>query len=94
MVAARRDVEEPRLPRFVIDGRDDGYVRQVCAAIVGCVQHINVARSHVRVLIDDSAHARAHRAQMHRHVGCVGNQPTLTVEDGAGKVQPLLDIHG
>ena len=39
------------------------------------------------------AHALAHRAQMHRHMRRVRHQAALGVEDRAGKIQPLLDVH-
>ena len=44
-------------------------------------------------VVQHGAHALAHRAEMHRHVRRVGHQEALGIEDGAGEVQPLLDVH-
>ena len=45
-----------------------------------------------QVFLQYLLHALAHRAQMHGNVGGVGNQIPACVEQGAGEVQPLLDI--
>lgn len=41
---------------------------------------------------DDLPDAGTHRAEMHRDVGRVGDQLPLGVEQGAGEVEPLLDV--
>ena len=95
VVAARADVEEDRRrPVVVEDGRDDGDVGQVRAAVVRVVQHVHVARLHrPGVLADHGLDRLAHRAQVHGHVRRVGDQVALGVEQRAGEVEPLLDVH-
>lgn len=39
-------------------------------------------------------HRLLHGAQMHRNVGGIGDQPPIGSEEGAGEVQPLLDVGG
>ena len=92
VMAARGCVEEPRLARLVKNGRDDGDVGQMGAAIVGRIQHEDIAGRHIGVLIDDGAYARAHRTEMHRHVRRIGNEAARPVEHGAGEVETFLDV--
>ena len=74
-------------------GGDHGDVGQVRAAVVGVVEHEDVARLHgPRVAADDHLDALAHRAQVHRHVRGVGDQLARRVEDRAGEVEALLDV--
>ena len=42
--------------------------------------------------IDDPPDAFAHRTQVHRDMRRVGDQRALRVEDGAGEVEPFLDV--
>ena len=98
---ARRD-EGRRLGVFVAieDRNDHRDVGQVRAAAIGIVEHIGVAapdaapvaRSAAR--LDDRADALAHRAEVHRDVRRIGDQRALRVEDRAGEIEPLLDVHG
>ncbi len=41
----------------------------------------------------DCPHAGPHRAQVHRHVRGVGDEAAAGVEQRAGEVEPLLDVH-
>ena len=72
---------------------DHGDVRQVGAAGVGVVERERLAGRELRVARRDRPHAGAHRAQVHRHVRRVGDQAAVGVEQGAGEVEPLLDVH-
>src|SRR5262245_5614228 len=63
------------------------------AAVVRVVQDINVARLYAaRVPADHRLNALAHRPQMHRHVRRVGDEIAFGVEEGAGEIEPLLDV--
>ena len=63
------------------------------AAIIGCVQRVDVARAHrAAVQIDDRLDRAIHRAEMHRHMRGVGDEMALRIEDGAGEIEPLLDV--
>ena len=44
-------------------------------------------------LADDGADALAHRAEVDRYVRRIGDQAAARVEQGAGEVEPLLDVH-
>ena len=93
VVAARAHVEGGLGRITHIDGGDHGHVRQVGAAVVGVIEHVHVTGLHAApVFADHGLDAFAHAAQVHRHVGSVGNQVTFGVEQGTGKVQPLLDV--
>ena len=95
MVTARRRVEEDFLAGVVEDRRHHGDVRQMRAAIIGCIQREHVARMDVSLVQADHRLDRAvHGAQMHRHMRGVGDQRAGAVEDRAGEVEPLLDVHG
>ena len=73
--------------------RHHGNIGQVRAAIVGCIQRKHVAGTDVALVeADDGFHGAVHGPQMHRHVRRIGDKRAGTVEDGAGKIQPLLDV--
>ena len=94
MVAARGDVEAG-LRRIVLHEHrhHDGDIGQVGAAGVGVVEREGLARLQVRMAVAHGADAGAHAAQVHRHVWRVGHQPAVGVEQGAGEVEPFLDVH-
>ena len=70
-----------------------GDIRQMRAAVIGGVDRVDVARRDAAlVLADDGLDGAVHRAEMHRHVRCVGNQRTLGVEHRAREIEPLLDV--
>ncbi len=95
MVAARADVEQYPFARLVEHGRDHRHIRQMGAAVVRIVEHVDIARVHAaRVGLHHGLDALAHGAQVHRHMGRVGDQVAFGVEDGAAKVQPFLDVDG
>ena len=84
-----------KLDLALVFGKDRGHHRnigQVGAAIIGRVEHVNVAGRHGRVLGDDRFDAAVHRPQMHRHVRGIGDQGAGRIEHRAGKVQPFLDV--
>ena len=64
------------------------------AATIGIIEHEDIARCDCSgVIRNDCLHARAHRTQMNRHVWRIGNQGAACIEDRAGKIEPLLDVH-
>ena len=93
VVPARGDVEENAFAGRVEDRRDHGHVGQMGAAVVRRVQHEHIAR-HDRALAlpGHGLDALAHGAEVHRDVRRVRHQVAFGVEDGTGKVEPLLDI--
>ena len=72
---------------------DHGDVGQMGAPGIGVIECEGLARFQRRMSGQHGAHAGSHGAQMHRHVGGVGDQSAAGVEQGAGKIQPLLDVH-
>ncbi|GBD41956.1 hypothetical protein HRbin39_01343 [bacterium HR39] len=75
------------------DRHDHRHVGKMRAAVVGVVQAVGVARLHgAAARADHRAHRFAHGAEVHRHVGRVGDEEAVAVEDGAGEIEPLLDI--
>ncbi len=78
------------------DHRDVGQMR---TAAVGIVQHISVAAldpapvPSLTARVDDRADALTHRTQVNRNVRRVGDQRAVAVEDRAGEIEPLLDVH-
>ena len=94
VMAAARDEEQDLLPRLVEDRRDDGDVRQVGAAVVGRVHHVDIAGLQgAAVLLQHRAHRLAHRAQVNRDMRRIGDQIAVGVEHRAGEIEPLLDVH-
>ena len=96
MVTPGGDEGEARA-RPVEHRHDHGHVGQVRAAVVGRIQHVDVAGPHPPPVGPPRRHHRpdavAHGAQMHRHVRRIGDQGAVPVEQGAGEVQSLLDVH-
>ena len=93
VMAARGDVEEDLLAGVVEDRRDDGDVGQMRAAVVGRVEREDVAGADpALVQPDDRFDGPVHRAEMHGHVRRVGDEPAFAVEDGAGEIEPFLDV--
>jgi len=93
VVAAGRHEEENLAAGAVEHGSDHGDVRQMRPAVVGIVEHVDVTGAHPPgVAPHDDLDALPHRAQVHRNVRRVGDEAPARVEDGAGEVQPLLDV--
>ena len=94
MVAAGGHIKQDLVARIEYRGHHRN-VGQVGAAIIGCVEHIDIARLHGAVIeFDDGFHRTVHGAKMHRHVRGIGDQLAFGVKHGAGEIQPLLDVHG
>ena len=94
MVAARADVKGGLGTLADIHRRDHRDVGQVGAAVVRVVEHIHIAGLHAAgVFADDRLDALAHGAQVHGHMGCVGDQVAPGIEQRTRKVEPLLDVH-
>ena len=65
------------------------------AATVRIIQDEHIARGDATgVVVHDRLDTRTHRAQMHRHMGRIGNERALRIEDRTGKIEALLDVHG
>ena len=62
------------------------------AALERIIDDDDVALCPVGKAIQDGLHACRHGAQMRRNVGRLRDQPPGAVEQGAGKVQALLDV--
>jgi len=91
-MTARRHEESPLAADE--DRSNHGDVRQMSSAIVGRVARKHVALHHCGpVARDDRRNAIAHRSEMHGHVRGIGDEVTVRVEDGAGEIEPLLDVH-
>jgi hypothetical protein len=94
VMRARGDEEIRVGPTAHEDGRDDRHVRQVRAAVIGAVEEPRVPGLHRAPMgSDDRGHTCAHRAQVHRHVRCVRDQPAFLVEECARVIEALLDVH-
>ena len=93
VVRARGD-EERRFPALAEeDGAHDRDVRQVRPAGVWRVQHPGPPGTQLaRIRRDDGAHARAHRAEVDRHVRGIRDERARAVEEGAGKIETLADV--
>ncbi len=93
VVAARGDEIADLLPPFVEDRRNHGDVGEVGAALIGIVERNHIARPQPAAAAGKhGAHALAHRAEMHRHMRSVGDEPSFGIEQGTGEVEPLLDV--
>ena len=80
--------------RQIKNRRHHSDIRQVCAAVIGIIQHIHISRLHpARIFSHHGFDRFAHRAQMHRHMWRIGNQASLRIKQGAAEIQPLFDIH-
>ena len=94
VVRARGDEEGGRSLVAGEDRAHDRDVGQVRAARVGRVQHPGAAAAQfARVRGDDGADARAHRAEVHGHVRRVRDERARGVEQGAGEIEALADVH-
>lgn len=63
--------------------------------MVRVVDRIHVARPHLPAAASEHLlDGLPHRAQMHRNVRGIGDQIAVGVEEGAGEVEPLLDVDG
>jgi hypothetical protein len=105
MVTARGD--EPGRVRICVgreDREDDRDVGKMGATPIGGVEHVSVARLHAPAVarlpvgaaaprLDNRPDRIPHRSEMDRDVGGVGDQGAGAVEQGAGEIEPLLDVH-
>jgi len=92
-MAAARDPEQDTRAGIVEHRRAHRDVGQMGAAVVGCVDGIDIAgRDHARILANDGLDRAVHGAEMHRHMRRVGDQRAGSVEERAGEVEPFLDV--
>ena len=64
------------------------------AAVVGVIEHKHIAAAHrACVFANDGFDAFTHAAQVHRHVGRIGNEVPLSTEQGTRKIEALFDVH-
>ena len=93
MMATRPHPEQHPHALGIEHGCDDRDVGQMGSTAIRIVQHKHIARCNLpRIVRNDGLHAGAHRAQVHRHMRCIGNQRAVCVKHSAGKIQPLLDV--
>ena len=91
---AGADKENDLAARRIKDRRDDGDIRQMCAAIIGVVQRHHITGFECRTArADHGANTFAHGAQMHRHMRRIGDQRASSIKNGAGEIKPFLDIY-
>ncbi len=92
-MAARGDEEEDLLAGVVEDRRDHGDIGQMRAAVIGGVEHEDIAGTHrVAARAGDGGDTLPHRAEMDGHVRGVGDELAVAIEERAGEIQPLLDV--
>ena len=75
-----------------VGARDERDVRQVRAARVRVVEHVDLAR--LRVARHHGGDRLGHRAEVHRDVLGLGDHPPALVEERGRAVAPLLDVGG
>ena len=93
VVPARRDEEQNLGAAFGEHRRHHGDVGKMRAAIIGRVQHPHIAGREIGAdLAPHRLDAAVHRAEMHRDMRRVGDEAPFAIEDGAGEVEPLLDV--
>ena len=93
MVPARGDEKQDLGAVLGEDRRHHGDVGEMGAAIIGRVQHPYIAGSELRSnLAHHRGDAPVHGAEMHRDVRRIGDELPVAIEDGAGEVEPLLDV--
>ena len=92
VMAARRDEEQKIGPALGEYRRDHGDVGKVRAAIIGRVQHPHIARLERVGFAQHRLDAPVHRAEMDGNMRGVRDQPPARIENGAGEVEPLLDV--
>ncbi|GAK34077.1 hypothetical protein AQ1_01973 [alpha proteobacterium Q-1] len=104
MMAARGDIKL-RLPLCAApliaplialhkNGGDDSNIGQMRAAIEGIVHHHRITGMKLpRKGGHHCLYAFPHRAQMHRHMGGIGDQIAIAIKHRAGKIEPFLHIH-
>mmetsp|Transcript_96225 Transcript_96225/g.207639 ORF Transcript_96225/g.207639 Transcript_96225/m.207639 type:complete len:513 (+) Transcript_96225:322-1860(+) len=96
VAARRREEARPRVAPVREDGRDDGDVREVRAArdqrVVGDEDVAVGQPALLRPVPHLELDRLLHGAQVDREVRRVRHQAALRVEDGAGEVEPLLDV--
>ena len=75
VMPARRHEEQDVLARMIEDRADDGDIRQMRAAVIGCVEREDVAGAHLATMgADDAFNRLVHRAEMHRNMRRVGDE--------------------
>ena len=85
--------EQDVLPIVIKHRGDHGDVGQVRAAVVGVVEHVDIAGLHApAVTAQHHFDALAHGAQVHRHVRGVRDELPRRVEDRTGEVEAFLDV--
>ena len=91
MVAAAGDEERQPAPG-IVDRCDHGNVRQVRTAMRGIIGDEHVAGFESRVGFDHGLDRLAHGPQVHRYMGCVGNESSALVEYSTREIEALPDV--
>ena len=93
VMPARRHEEQNLGAAFGEHRGHHGDVGKMRAAVIGRVQHPHIAGLEIAAdLAPHGLDAAVHRAEMHRDMRRVGDEPAVAIEDGAGEVEPLLDV--
>ena len=93
VMPARRHEEQNLGAAFGEHRGHHGDVGKMRAAVIGRVQHPHIAGREIAAdLAPHGLDAAVHRAEMHRDMRGVGDEPAVAIEDGAGEVEPLLDV--
>ena len=75
-----------------IHGTEERDIGQVGSAPGGVVGHDGIARSQT-MLGQDPPGAEAHPTEMHGDVLGIGDEIALSIEEGTGEIQAVLDVH-
>ena len=93
MMSPRRDEKFGAAAGFLENRHDHGDVRQVRPTGVRCIHGKGVTvLDGAAMALEDRAHAFAHRAEVYRHMGGIGDEIAFAVEYRAGKVETFLDV--
>ena len=94
-MSAGTQIKQDRLPRRIENRRNHCDIGQMSTAVIRCVEGEYLSGSDgVSPLPDNGLDALAHGTQMNGQVRCVGDQAAFCVENRAGKIETLLNVHG
>ena len=73
--------------------RNHRQVGQMCASVIRRIDQVGFAGTRSGFAgIEGRLDAGVHRSEVYRHVRRIGDQLAVRIEQGAGKIQPLLDV--
>ena len=92
MVTATGDKKIGWLVGVQVNRGDHGDIGQVGATVGRMVAGVNPARLNFALLYQ-RLNGGAHRAQVDRNMGRVGNQVAVLIKQGAGEIESLFHVH-